>query len=70
MFDFFEKILGYVEDAFEFFVNFCESLFKALEVLGDSIVFPAFLAGYLPSFIASSVLIVTSLAVVKFLIGR
>lgn len=70
MFDFFEKILGYIEDFFEFFVNFCESLFKALEVLGDSITFPMFLSGYLPSIISSSVLIVTSLAVVKFLIGR
>lgn len=70
MFDFFEKILGFVEDFFEFFLNFCESLFNALEVLADSIVFPVFLAGYLPSFIASSVLIVTSLSIIKFLIGR
>lgn len=70
MFDFFEKILGYIESAFEFFINFCDSLFQALEVLGNAIVFPGFIAGYLPAIIGSSVVIVTSLAVVKFLVGR
>ncbi len=70
MFDFFEQVLGYIESFFEFFLNFCESLFEALEVLANAIVFPGLLAGYLPSIIGSSVIIVTSLAVVKFLIGR
>ena len=70
MFDFFEKILGYIESFFEYFVNFCESLFEALGVLASSITFPVFLAGHLPSIIGSCVIIVTSLAVVKFLIGR
>ena len=70
MFDFFAKILGFVESFFEFFLNFCESLFKSLELLLSSITFPMILAGYLPTILGSCVIIVTSLAVVKFIAGR
>lgn len=70
MFDFFEKILGYVESAFDFFLSFIENLFNALGLLESSILFPVFLAGYLPNILGSCVVIVTAVAVVKFLIGR
>lgn len=70
MLDFFAKILGFVESAFEFFVNFCESLFSAIEVLIGSIAFPVVLSGYLPSILGSCVLMVTALAVAKFIVGR
>lgn len=70
MFDFFEQVLGFIESFFEFFVNFCESLFTALGVLLSSITFPLVLSGYLPSILGSCVVILTSLAVVKFIVGR
>lgn len=70
MFDFFEKTLGIIESVFEFFINFCESLFLATEVLTKAVVFPMELAGLMPNIIGSSMLIVISLAVVKFIIGR
>ena len=70
MFDFFEKILGFVESAFAFFINFCESLFTALEVLLSSLTLPIFLSGFLPGILGSCVVILTSLAVVKFIVGR
>lgn len=70
MFDFFSKILGYVESFFDFFINLVESLFTALEVLSKSIVFPLELSGLMPSILGSAMLIVISLAVAKFVIGR
>lgn len=70
MFDFFEKVLGFIETVFEFFINLVESLFMALEVLSKSIVFPLELAGLMPSVIGSAMVIVVSLAVVKFIVGR
>lgn len=70
MFDFFAKILGYFETGFEFFFNFCESLFLALEVLTKSIVFPGILAGLLPAFLGSALAIVVALAVIKFILGK
>lgn len=70
MFDFFEKVLGFIETVFEFFINLVESLFMALEVLAKSIVFPLELAGLMPSIIGSAMTIVVSLAVVKFIVGR
>ena len=70
MFDFFEKILGFVESFFEFFLNFVESLGTALETLAASVTLPLYISGYLPSILGSAVVIVTSLGVIKFLIGR
>ena len=70
MFDFFEKILGFIETVFEFFINLVESLFMALEVLTKAVVFPIELSGLMPSIIGSAMLIVVSLSVVKFIVGR
>lgn len=70
MFDFFAKVLGFIETVFEFFINFIESLFKSIEILAKSVIFPFELVGFLPSIIGSALIIVVSLGVIKFLIGR
>lgn len=70
MFDFFSKILGFIETVFEFFINLVESLFKALEILAKSIVFPFELVGFLPAFLGSAMVIVIAVGVIKFLVGR
>lgn len=70
MFDALNQILGFIESVFEFFINLVQSSFMALEVLAKAIVFPIELAGMMPAIIASSMLIVVSLAVVKFILGR
>lgn len=70
MFDFFEKTLGIIESFFEYFINLCESFFLAFDVLSEAIRVPIFLAGFLPSIIASSLFIVVALGVVKFIVGR
>lgn len=70
MFDFFEKIIGTVELVLSFFFNLVESLFKAVLVLSNGVVFVLRISGLMPSIIASSVLIVMFMAVLKFIIGR
>lgn len=70
MFDFFSKILGYVESFFEYFVDFLESLMTALGILISSIAVPLSLSSMLPTILSSAVIIVVSLAVAKFIIGR
>lgn len=70
MLDFFSKVLGYLESFFEYFINILDSLFMGLEILAKSIVFPFELSGFLPSIIGSAMIIVISLVVVKFILGR
>lgn len=70
MFDFFSKILGYVETVFEYFLNFIDSLFMAVNVLGNSTSLPLFIAGFVPEILSAAILVVVALAVVKFIVGR
>lgn len=70
MFDFFSQILGFIETVFEFFINFIESLFQAFVVLLSAIELPIQLVGFLPQILGSAMIIVVSLGVIKFIIGR
>ena len=70
MFDFFNKVIGFIETVFEFFINLVESLFMALQVLVEAIRVPIFLSGFLPAVLGSALIVVVSLAVVKFIVGR
>lgn len=70
MFDFFSKILGFIETVFEFFINLVESLFKVFEVLMQAIEVPVQLLVFLPSFLGSALIIAVSIGVIKFIIGR
>ena len=70
MIDFFEKVLGFFESFFEFFLNIVESLFAGIAVLSTSLTLPYFLIGYLPAILGSAMLIIIALAIIKFIIGR
>lgn len=70
MLEFFSKVLGYLETFFEYFINIMESLFMGLEILTKAIVFPFELSGFLPNILGSAMLVVISLAIVKFILGR
>lgn len=70
MFDALGKILGFIQSAFDFFLNMIESLIQAVVFLASSVPFVTGLIPYLPSVIGSCVLITLSVAIVKFLIGR
>lgn len=70
MFDFFDKIIGFVEQVWEFLVNLVNSLITAMETLLIVVQIPTILLPFLPSFIMVSVTIVISFSVIKFVIGR
>lgn len=70
MFDALGKILGFVEAAFEFFLNMIESLFQAIGFLVSSIPFITTIVPYMPPILGSCIVITLAIAVVKFLIGR
>lgn len=70
MFDALAKILGFIETAFEYFLNLIESLFMAIGFVASSIPFATALVPLLPSIIGTALIIGISIWVVKFIIGR
>lgn len=70
MFDFFDKIMGFLETLWDFIVNFVQSLITAMKTLLLVIDLPVILSNYLPQFIMVSVTIVVSFSIIKFIIGR
>lgn len=71
MFEFFDIILGFIQNAWQFFVNFLETLLLAVTTLwqaGSHVILIGAL--YMPPIIATSCLIVVAIMVIKFLIGR
>lgn len=70
MFDFFDKIIGFLETLWDFFINLVNSLIIALSATVTAATLPVTLMPFLPAIIGSSVMIVIAFAVVKFIIGR
>lgn len=70
MFDFFDKIIGFIEQVWDFFVNLINSLIIALSAVVTASTLPQLLMPFLPAVVASSFMIVVAFAVVKFIIGR
>lgn len=70
MFDFFDKVIGFIESLFQFVINIINSLIIAVETLTRAVTLPLELVAYLPGILGSAVTIVISLSIVKFLVGR
>lgn len=70
MFDFFNQIIGYVETAFDFLLNFIESLITAVVFVSNSSAVVLSMAGFMPNIIGTCLVIVVSISIIKFLIGR
>ena len=70
MANFFNQILGAIETALTFLFNFINSLVMAIDSITFAVALPPVLAGFLPGIVGSAIIIVVSLAVVKFLVGR
>lgn len=70
MFAFFDKIIGFLEMLWDFFVNLVEGLITALAAIANIATLPALLALYMPTIITTGVIICISFAVIKFIIGR
>ena len=70
MFDFFSKILGFVEVLFDYFVNLIESLIMAVYFAGTAVSFTTYLVPFMPAIIGSAIVVFVAIYLVKFLIGR
>lgn len=70
MFDFFDKILGFIETVFTFFLNLVQSLIQAVVFLGSSSSFVLSLIGFMPTIIGTAITCFFAVYVIKFLIGR
>lgn len=70
MFQFFDKIIGFFETAFQFFVNLIDGLISALGLVSSSITVTTMFSGFMPSLILSSFVIVFSISAIKFIVGR
>lgn len=70
MFDFFSKILGFVEVVFDYFVNLIESLFMAVYFTGTAVGFTTYLVSFMPAIIGSAIVVFLAIYLIRFLIGR
>lgn len=70
MLSFIQDLLGYVKTIFDLLMNTVESLFLALGFLSQSIGFTTTVSSYMPPIISACVIIVVSIGVIKFIIGR
>lgn len=70
MFDFFEKILGFVDAVWNYFVNLIDSLILAVVFLGSSSNFATAIIGFMPPIIGTAIVVFLAIYVIKFLIGR
>lgn len=70
MFQFFDQLIGYVQTAFGFLLNLIESLVTACDMLTQFLALPPVLTGLVPGVVGGSIILVSSIFVVKFIVGR
>lgn len=70
MFDFFSKILGYLEVAWSYFINLIESLLMAIGFLTSAAGFSLQIVPYMPPIIGTAIVVFLAVFLIKFLVGR
>ena len=70
MIEILQNIWGVVQTGFDFLANMAQSMVITLSVVSTALTFPQWIAPFMPVFLTSSVTIVVSLTVAKFVIGR
>ena len=70
MFDFFSKILGYIEILWDYFLNMVESLFLALTVMTQASSFTLGLVKFMPSIIGAAIVITFGIYAARFIANR
>lgn len=66
---FFDSIIEFFDMLWTFISNLVSGITTAISVVATAITLPPFLAGFLPSFVATSVIVVGSLGVIKLIVG-
>lgn len=69
MFSFFSTVVDFFAMIWDFVSNLLSSMVTAMEVLLKAVTLPPMLVGFVPSIIASSMLIVGSVGMVKLIVG-
>lgn len=70
MLNFFQTVIEYIKLFYELVVNSVRSLALLLQVVLSAATLPQSLITYVPSFLATSILIVLSISVLKLILGR
>lgn len=70
MFEFFAEIIGYAGAAFQFLLNFINSIITAFVFVTNSLTFTVSLVGFVPAIIGSGIVITIGVCVMKFVVGR
>lgn len=69
MFSFFSTVVDFFAMIWDFVSNLLSGMVTAMEVLLKAVALPPLLVGFVPSIIASSMLIVGSVGMVKLIVG-
>lgn len=70
MFDFFDKIIGYIETLWNLVIGLVESLLIAIKFLLTGTDAVLYLVGFLPAIIGSCVVIFLFIYILKLILGR
>lgn len=70
MFEFFDRIIGFFQTVFEWFINLVKSLILWMETLSSMSAMTIALPTYLPSILAMGFVIVVTIGILKVVIGR
>ncbi len=70
MLNFFQSVISYLEIVFNFVKNTIGAISQVLVVIVESLTLPQVLAGYCFPILGASVMIVSSIAILKLITGR
>lgn len=70
MFDFFDKVLGFIETIWNLVIGIVNGLFASIKFLITGTDAVLYLVGFLPAIIGSCIAIFLFIYVLKFLLGR
>lgn len=69
MLDFFSTLITYISLVWDYFLNFIKILLQAILTLAQVVTVPQFILSHMPPLIATSVIIVSGVAVFKLILG-
>lgn len=69
MFDFADKVWGFISTIGEFIFNAIEAMISALVFLANSTQLPLALVSYMPGIIGTAIIIFMAVYVIKFIVG-
>lgn len=70
MFEFFDWIVDFCENIWDFLVNIFEGMTTLLGLIPSAVTIGPTVAGYVPAIVSSCVITVISISVAKLLVGR